>query len=196
MFAFLVRRLAMVVPTLFVVSVIVFSLQLLLPGDPASVLAGEDRNEQTLAEIRQRYGLDQPLHVQYVRWIWNALNGDLGESMRIGLPVGELVMSKLPVTLQLGAMAFVIACLIGIPMGVVLGREEGHGVGLCRQRGGAVGPVDAEFLARHPADPSRFRPSRLAAAVGLCQPVRGLAAEPRHHDHAGLRARQFASRPC
>ncbi len=119
MFAFLVRRLAMVVPTLFVVSVIVFSLQLLLPGDPASVLAGEDRNEQTLAEIRQRYGLDQPLHVQYVRWIWNALNGDLGESMRIGLPVGELVMSKLPVTLQLGAMAFVIACLIGIPMGVV-----------------------------------------------------------------------------
>ena len=119
MFAFLVRRLAMVVPTLFVVSIIVFSLQLLLPGDPASVLAGEDRNEQTLAEIRQRYGLDQPIHVQYVRWIWNALHGDLGESMRIGLPVGELVMSKLPVTLQLGAMAFLIACLIGIPMGVV-----------------------------------------------------------------------------
>jgi peptide/nickel transport system permease protein len=118
-FAFLARRLAMVVPTLFVVSVIVFSLQLLLPGDPASVLAGEDRNEQTLAEIRARYGLDQPLHIQYVRWIWNALHGDLGESMRIGLPVGELVMSKLPVTLQLGGMAFVIACLIGIPMGVV-----------------------------------------------------------------------------
>ena len=119
MFAFVARRLAMVVPTLFVVSVIVFSLQLLLPGDPASVLAGEDRNEQTLAEIRARYGLDQPLHIQYVRWIWNALHGDLGESMRIGLPVGELVMSKLPVTLQLGGMAFVIACLIGIPMGVV-----------------------------------------------------------------------------
>lgn len=119
MFAFLVRRLAMVVPTLFVVSIIVFSLQLLLPGDPASVLAGDSVDAQVLAEIRARYGLDQPIHVQYVRWIWNALHGDLGESMRIGLPVGELVMSKLPVTLQLGGMAFLIACLIGIPMGVV-----------------------------------------------------------------------------
>ncbi len=119
MFAFLARRLAMVVPTLFVVSIIVFSLQLLLPGDPASVLAGDSVDEQSLIEIRQRYGLDRPIHVQYLHWIWNALHGDLGESMRIGLPVGELVMSKLPVTLQLGAMAFVIACLIGIPMGVV-----------------------------------------------------------------------------
>ncbi|MBI3503307.1 MAG: ABC transporter permease [Proteobacteria bacterium] len=119
MFAFLARRLAMVVPTLFVVSIIVFSLQLLLPGDPASILAGESVDAQMLAEIRARYGLDQPIHVQYLRWIWNALHGDLGESMRIGLPVGELVLAKLPVTLQLGGMAFLIACVIGIPMGVI-----------------------------------------------------------------------------
>ena len=119
MFAFLARRLAMVVPTLFVVSIIVFGLQLLLPGDPASILAGENVDAQMLVEIRARYGLDQPIHVQYLRWIWNALHGDLGESMRIGLPVGELVLSKLPVTLQLGGMAFVIACVIGIPAGVL-----------------------------------------------------------------------------
>ncbi len=119
MFAFLVRRLAMVVPTLFVVSIIVFGLQLLLPGDPASILAGESVDAQMLAEIRARYGLDQPIHVQYLHWIWNALHGDLGESMRIGLPVGELVLSKLPVTLQLGGMAFAIACVIGIPAGVL-----------------------------------------------------------------------------
>ncbi|MBI1244785.1 MAG: ABC transporter permease subunit [Alphaproteobacteria bacterium] len=119
MLAFLARRLAQVLPTLAVVSVIVFSLQLLLPGDPALVLAGEDRDPKVLAEIRERYGLDQPVHVQYARWVWGVLHGDLGESMRVGVPVGELVMSKLPVTLQLGSMAFVIACAIGIPAGVL-----------------------------------------------------------------------------
>jgi peptide/nickel transport system permease protein len=119
MFAFLARRLASNVPTLIVVSMLVFGLQLLLPGDPASMLAGEDRDEQSLAEIRAYYGLDQPIHVQYLRWIGGVLQGDFGTSLRIGQPVLELVLAKLPVTLQLGGMAFLIACLIGIPMGVL-----------------------------------------------------------------------------
>lgn len=119
MFDYLARRIAMVVPTLFVVSILVFGLQLLLPGDPASVLAGEERDERVLAEIRAKYGLDQPIPVQYLRWIWGVLNGDFGESMRINLPVLDLVLAKLPVTLQLGGMAFLIACAIGIPMGVL-----------------------------------------------------------------------------
>ena len=119
MFAFLARRLVSIVPTLIVVSMLVFGLQLLLPGDPASMLAGEDRDEQSLAEIRAYYGLDQPIHVQYLRWIGGVLQGDFGTSLRIGQPVLELVLAKLPVTLQLGGMAFLIACLIGIPMGVL-----------------------------------------------------------------------------
>ncbi len=119
MFAFLARRLASIVPTLIVVSMLVFGLQLLLPGDPASMLAGEDRDEQSLAEIRAYYGLDQPIYVQYLRWIGGVLQGDFGTSLRIGQPVLELVLAKLPVTLQLGGMAFLIACLIGIPMGVL-----------------------------------------------------------------------------
>jgi len=119
MFAFLARRLASIVPTLIVVSMLVFGLQLLLPGDPASMLAGEDRDEQSLAEIRAYYGLDQPIQVQYLRWIGGVLQGDFGTSLRIGQPVLELVLAKLPVTLQLGGMAFLIACLIGIPMGVL-----------------------------------------------------------------------------
>jgi peptide/nickel transport system permease protein len=97
----------------------VFGLQLLLPGDPASMLAGEDRDEQSLAEIRAYYGLDRPIHEQYLRWIGGVLQGDFGTSLRIGQPVLELVLAKLPVTLQLGGMAFAIACLIGIPMGVL-----------------------------------------------------------------------------
>jgi peptide/nickel transport system permease protein len=119
MFAFLARRLASIVPTLIVVSMLVFGLQLLLPGDPASMLAGEDRDEQSLAEIRAYYGLDQPIHVQYLRWIGGVLQGDFGTSLRVGQPVLELVLAKLPVTLQLGSMAVLIACLIGIPMGVL-----------------------------------------------------------------------------
>ncbi len=119
MFAFLARRLAQVIPTLFVVSILIFGLQQLLPGDPALILAGEERDEQALTEIRAKYRLDRPLPVQYGYWIAGVLRGDLGESMRIQRPVGELVLEKLPVTLQLGFMAFVIACAIGIPAGVL-----------------------------------------------------------------------------
>lgn len=126
MFAFLARRLSSILPTLFVVSMLVFGLQLLLPGDPASVMAGEERDEEVLAQIRARYGLDRPIPVQYANWLWNVLHGDLGESMRLSSPVSDLVLAKLPVTLQLGGMAFVIACLIGIPMGVLSAvRKDG-----------------------------------------------------------------------
>ncbi len=126
MFTFLARRLSSILPTLFVVSMLVFGLQLLLPGDPASVMAGEERDEEVLAQIRARYGLDRPIPVQYANWLWNVLHGDLGESMRLSSPVSDLVLAKLPVTLQLGGMAFIIACLIGIPMGVLSAvRKDG-----------------------------------------------------------------------
>ncbi|MBL8700970.1 MAG: ABC transporter permease [Alphaproteobacteria bacterium] len=119
MLTFLARRLAQIIPTLFFVSILIFCLQQLLPGDPALILAGEERDEQALQEIRKRYRLDQPLPVQYVFWLAGVLHGDFGESMRIQRPVAELVLEKLPVTLQLGSMAFIIACLIGIPAGVI-----------------------------------------------------------------------------
>jgi peptide/nickel transport system permease protein len=117
--AFLSRRLAQLVPTLFFVSVIIFLLQQLLPGDPALVMAGEERDPAVLEQIRKQYRLDQPLPVQYLHWVKGVATGDLGESMRIKRPVSELVLEKLPVTLQLATMAFVIALLIGIPAGVI-----------------------------------------------------------------------------
>jgi peptide/nickel transport system permease protein len=117
--AFLSRRLAQLVPTLFFVSVIIFLLQQLLPGDPALVMAGEERDPAVLEQIRKQYRLDEPLPMQYLYWVKGVLTGDLGESMRIKRPVSELVLEKLPVTLQLASMAFVIALLIGIPAGVI-----------------------------------------------------------------------------
>lgn len=113
------RRLAQLVPTILLLSIIVFSLQHLLPGDPALVLAGENPDEATLAAIRAQYHLDQPLIVQYLYWLKGVATGDLGESMRHNRPVLELILLKLPVTLQLAVMGIAIALVLGIAAGVV-----------------------------------------------------------------------------
>ncbi len=112
-------RLGQVVPTLLLVSVLVFGLQQLMPGDPALVLAGEDRNPVVVAQIRNQLWLDRPLVVQYLHWLGNLAQGDLGFSWRIRQPVLHLIAQKLPVTLQLSLMGFAFALLIGVPAGVV-----------------------------------------------------------------------------
>src|SRR6202163_12622 len=119
MLNFLGKRILHLIPTLFFVSILIFSLQHLLPGDPALVMAGEERDPNVIAQIRQQYRLDQPIPVQYVYWVKGVLSGDLGESMRIKQKVLDLVLQKLPVTIQLASMAIVIALSIGISAGVV-----------------------------------------------------------------------------
>jgi peptide/nickel transport system permease protein len=117
--SFLVTRLLQIIPTLILVSMLIFGLQQLLPGDPALIMAGEERDPKVLAEIREQYRLDQPIPIQYLYWIRGVLSGNLGESMRLKAPVGALVLQKLPVTLQLAGMALLIALCIGIPAGIV-----------------------------------------------------------------------------
>ncbi len=115
----LLRRLGQVAPTLLILSVLIFGLQQLMPGDPALIMAGEERGDpQVLAQIRAELMLDRPLLEQYAAWLWRLLQGDLGFSWRIRQPVGQLILEKLPVTIQLGAMAFAIAVAIGVPAGV------------------------------------------------------------------------------
>jgi peptide/nickel transport system permease protein len=125
MLTFLGKRILQLIPTLFFVSVIIFSLQQLLPGDPATIMAGEERDPAVIAQIRAQYRLDQPIPVQYVYWVKGVLTGDLGESMRIKQPVRSLVLEKLPVTLQLGFMAIVIAVTIGVSAGIVSAVKKG-----------------------------------------------------------------------
>jgi len=117
--AFLLRRLGAILPTLVFVSMLIFGLQQLLPGDPALIMAGEENDPVVVAQIRAQYRLDQPIPVQYVAWVAGVLQGDLGESMRIKRPVFGLVMEKLPVTAQLAGMAMVIALTIGVTAGVI-----------------------------------------------------------------------------
>jgi len=119
MLNFLAKRILQLIPTLFFVSILIFSLQHLLPGDPALVMAGEERDPEAIAHIRAQYRLDQPIPVQYVYWVKGVLQGDLGESLRIKVPVRALIEQKLPVTMQLASMAIVIAVLIGVPAGIV-----------------------------------------------------------------------------
>ena len=125
MLKYLLRRLALVVPTLFFVSVLIFGLQQLLPGDPAIALAGEDRDPNVVAYLRAKFHLDEPLPVRYWYWLSGVLHGDLGESVRIQKPVLELIVEKLPVTIQLATMAMLIALAIGITAGVISAVKKG-----------------------------------------------------------------------
>ncbi|MDM0115023.1 ABC transporter permease [Variovorax sp. J22R133] len=119
MFEYLARRIATIVPTLVFVSMLIFGLQQLLPGDPAKMLAGEDQDPTVIAYLHTKLHLDEPLPVRYAYWIGGVLRGDLGESVRTQQPVLDLVLQKLPVTLELALLAFAIALVIGIPAGVV-----------------------------------------------------------------------------
>lgn len=119
MSSLLARRLLQLVPTVVILSLIIFSLQHLLPGDPALVLAGENPDEATLAAVRAQYHLDQPMFVQYLFWVKGVMSGDLGESMRHNRPVLDLILLKLPVTLQLAVMGIVVALILGIAGGVI-----------------------------------------------------------------------------
>jgi len=122
---YLLKRLAQVVPTLVFVSMLIFGLQQLLPGDPAKILAGEEQDPNVIAYLRTKLHLDEPLPVRYAYWVGGVLKGDFGESIRTQQPVLELVLQKLPVTIQLGTMAFAIAVLIGIPAGIIAAVGRG-----------------------------------------------------------------------
>lgn len=125
MFAFFLRRLVTLVPTLVFVSMLIFGLQQLLPGDPAQILAGEDQNPELIAQLREKMHLDKPIPVQYGYWIAGVLQGDLGESARTGQPVLELILEKLPVTVELALLSMLIALMISLPAGVISAVKRG-----------------------------------------------------------------------
>src|SRR6185295_415019 len=104
MLNYLLHRVATIIPTLFFVSVLIFGLQHLLPGDPAVILAGEDRDPNVVAYLRAKLHLDEPLPVRYWYWMSGVFHGDLGESQRIGKPVLDLIIEKLPVTIELAIL--------------------------------------------------------------------------------------------
>ena len=119
------NRLLSAAPTLLLVSMLVFGLQHLLPGDPVLALAGEDRSPEVIAALRARYRFDQPLHVQYWHWLAALLHGDFGASIRTRLPIGEMIAEKLPVTLELASLSMLLAVAVGVPAGVAAALRRG-----------------------------------------------------------------------
>jgi len=116
---FLVRRAFISAVTLVLISLIVFTGVRMIPGDPARVMAGTDADAAGLEEVREKYGLHDPIPVQYVRWIGLALRGDLGESIRTRQSVAWTVAIKLPITVELACLALLIALALAIPAGVI-----------------------------------------------------------------------------
>jgi peptide/nickel transport system permease protein len=116
---YILRRLLAMIPVLILVSLIVFSLIHLTPGDPALAMLGEEATPQNVATLRAKLGLDQPLPIQYLKWLGSVVQGDLGRSIRSNQPVSEAIAERLPVTLELAVLAMVISLLIAIPAGII-----------------------------------------------------------------------------
>ena len=118
------RRVAAFVATLVFLSALVFVVVRVLPGDPATLILGVESNPETVARLRQALGLDRPLAVQYVDWLARAARGDLGTSIQYDVPVGRLILSRLPVTLPLALMAAAIMVAVALPLGVYAATRQ------------------------------------------------------------------------
>jgi len=125
MTGYLVRRLALMVPVAFLVSVAVFMIIHLSPGDPALIILGEDRTAESIARIHHELGLDQPLWVQYWIWVSHLLQGDFGRSITTHQPVLGSILERLPATLELGLVALGWALLVAIPLGTIAALRRG-----------------------------------------------------------------------
>ena len=122
---YIIRRFIQLIPLLIGISILVFLLVHLSPGDPIRMLLGEDATTEDVARLNAVYGFDQPLHIQYFRWLSNALRGNLGVSIRQGIPVTTLIFERLGATLELAIVSVIIAILLGIPLGIIAAVKRG-----------------------------------------------------------------------
>jgi ABC-type dipeptide/oligopeptide/nickel transport system permease component len=128
MLEYLLRRLALMVPTAFLVTVAVFLLIHLTPGDPAAIILAESYTPEAAAQIHRDLGLDRPLPEQYAIYVGRLLHGDLGTSVRNRLPVTEAIGERLPATLELGLAALLWALLLAVPLGTAAALRRGRAV--------------------------------------------------------------------
>lgn len=119
MVAFLIKRLLATIPTILLVTIAVFLILRLTPGGPAVAMLGDQASPEAVAALNQKLGLDKPLYVQYLRWLGNALHGDLGRSAFGNQPVTELIVQRIVPTLELSILALIVSLFIGISAGVI-----------------------------------------------------------------------------
>lgn len=124
MWGYIARRLLLTIPTLIGVSFLVFSMIRLVPGDPAIAIAGVHATKEFVEEIREEFGLDKPLYVQYFRFMSRLLRGDLGISTRTRRPVLQEIWDRFPNTVELSVASMIVAALIGIPAGIISATRQ------------------------------------------------------------------------
>jgi peptide/nickel transport system permease protein len=124
-FAYIIRRMLATIPVMGVVAIFVFSLLYLSPGDPAVIIAGDTATLEDIARIREKLGLDQSFYVQFGRWVWNLLHGDLGISIFTNLPVMTLIKQRIEPTVALTICTLIVTIPIAIPLGVIAAWKAG-----------------------------------------------------------------------
>ncbi|MEK4760970.1 ABC transporter permease [Viridibacillus sp. FSL E2-0187] len=122
--AYIIRRIILFVVTMAIVSFITFAVFQILPGDPIRTMLGTEADEVQVETLRKELGLDQPLYVQYFEWAKGLVTGDLGESIRFSMPVKELLMDRLPVTISLAAITLLIVIIVAIPLGIFVAKRQ------------------------------------------------------------------------
>ena len=130
MLAYTLRRLVLAVPVMMLVATAVFLMLRLTPGDPAGIILGPDATEERRMELRRELGLEDPLLVQYVRWLGKVARGDLGQSLFLNKPVTAAILERAQPTLLLTILALLVSLLIGLPAGVIAAQRRGSWVDL------------------------------------------------------------------
>jgi peptide/nickel transport system permease protein len=123
--SYIARRILLTIPAMVAMSFLVFFIIRLVPGDPALVILGLRATPESLSTLREQLHLDDPLLVQYGNWILNALQGDLGEDFRTHEPITEMILTRLPVTLEMAVLGLLFAALLGIPLGILAAVRRG-----------------------------------------------------------------------
>ncbi|MGZ8739744.1 MAG: ABC transporter permease, partial [Gaiellaceae bacterium] len=125
MLRFVVRRLLLLVPILLGLSILVFLWIRILPGGPAQALLGERGTDEQEAQIERQYGLDEPIHVQYWKYVQTVANGDFGNSITTRQPVTEELKQRFPATIELALAAMFFSIMLGIPLGFLAAKKHG-----------------------------------------------------------------------
>ncbi|MGI8614672.1 MAG: ABC transporter permease [Nocardioidaceae bacterium] len=146
MLRYTVRRLGLMVPTLFGLSLLLFFWIRILPGDPARSLLGQRATPETVAAVNKTYGFDQPIWKQYLSYMNALLHGDFGTSIKTKEPVAGAFLDKLPATIELSLLALLLAVLVGIPLGYYAGRHQGSWLDTTIVSGSLIGVVTPVFF--------------------------------------------------
>jgi peptide/nickel transport system permease protein len=146
MLRFVVKRVGLMIPVLFGLSILLFAWVRALPGDPARALLGERASPERIEQVSERYGFDEPILEQYLRYLKALVSGDFGASTRTGQSVTESFIERFPATLELGATAILFAVIVGVPLGYLAARHQGRALDTFAMSGSLLGVVTPVFF--------------------------------------------------